>query len=91
MAKNFFWWSYQDKYEKRHECSRYNEHEVGMVVSLCSWLVCNKVASSSIAVLTPYRGQVYMHLVYCSLANTIVFLHHIHSLKELKNLLKILL
>lgn len=59
MAKNFFWWSYKDKYEKRHECSQYNEHEVEMVVRLCSWLVCNKVASSSVAVLTPYRGQVY--------------------------------
>ena len=29
-----------------------------MVVSLCCWLVCNKVEGKKIAVLTPYRGQV---------------------------------
>ena len=59
MRNNFFWWSYEGKYESKRENSQYNTHEVEMVVSLCSWLVCNRVAATSIAVLTPYRGQVH--------------------------------
>ena len=58
MGKNFFWWSYEGKYETRSDSSQCNKHEAEMVVSLCCWLVCNKVEGKKIAVLTPYRGQV---------------------------------
>ena len=58
MGRSFFWWSYEEKYESRRDSSQCNVHEVEMVVSLCCWLVCNRVPGTSIAVLTPYRGQV---------------------------------
>ena len=59
MENNFFWWSYAQKYEDKRETSLFNMHEVEMGVSLCCWLVCNGINSKSIAILTPYRGQVY--------------------------------
>ena len=58
MGRSFFWWSYEEKYESRRDSSQCNMHETEMVVSLCCWLVCNGVPDTSIAVLTPYRGQV---------------------------------
>jgi helicase required for RNAi-mediated heterochromatin assembly 1 len=65
MGKNFFWWSYSGANETRREKGYMNTHEVDMVVSLCCWLVCNRVESGKIAVLTPYRGQVHFCLLYC--------------------------
>ncbi|CAI8051442.1 Helicase required for RNAi-mediated heterochromatin assembly 1 [Geodia barretti] len=64
MGKNFFWWSYSGAYETRREKGYMNTHEIDMVVSLCCWLLCNRVESGKIAVLTPYRGQVHSCLVY---------------------------
>ena len=58
MGNNFFWWSYTGKYEAMKGSSPYNDHEVEMVANLCLWMVCNKVDPKTIAVLTPYRGQV---------------------------------
>ena len=64
MGTSFFWWSYDGKYERRAGSSQYNNYEIEMVVSLCSWLVCNRVNGKDIAVLTPYRGQV--KTVWCN-------------------------
>ena len=64
MGKNFFWWTYSGAYEGKSESSCINQHEAGMVTSLCCWLVCNDEKSSSIAVLTPYRGQVHTHTLH---------------------------
>ena len=69
MGRSFFWWSYEGKYESRRESSFCNMHEIEMVVSLCCWLVCNGVGAASIAVLTPYRGQV--HVYYDVILNSV--------------------
>jgi len=72
MYTSFFWWSYDGKYERRAGSSQCNDYEIKMVVSLCSWLICNGVSGKDIAVLTPYRGQVktvgcneiYIHVIH---------------------------
>lgn len=90
MGKNFFWWSYEDKYESRRENSVYiyNPHEVEMVVSLCCWLVCNEVPATNIAVLTPYRGQVGILFMPHVFSLCILYCLFAFSWRKLKNPLK---
>ena len=61
VLPNIFFWTHEG-IQKRSSVglSRVNHTEVDMVVNLCCYLVKTGVPPSSIAVLTPYKGQLML-------------------------------